>query len=52
VGQHREMIEATLLNLRFDMDCIGESDKMWEQLHSMTDDELIRVFNEFVEDME
>ena len=52
MGQHREMIEATLFNLAFDMEYIGHGDEMKEQIKNMTDEELIRVFNEFVEGME
>ena len=52
MGQHREMIEATLFNLAFDMEYIGHGDEVKEQIKSMTDEELIRVFNEFVEGME
>lgn len=52
MGQYREMIEATLFNLAFDMEHIGHGDEMREQIKSMADDELIRIFNEFVEGME
>ena len=50
--QYRKMIEATLFNLAFDMEHTGHGDEMKEQIKKMTDDELIKVFNEFVEDME
>lgn len=52
MGQYRAMIEQTLFNLRYDMDCIGAETEIWEQLHSLTDDELITVFNDFVEGMD
>ena len=52
MGQYRAMIEQTLFNLAFDMEYIGHGDEMKEQIRKMTDEELIRVFNEFVEDME
>ena len=52
MGEYRGMIEQTLFNLRYDMDCIGQDAEMWEQLHSLTDEELITVFNDFVGGME
>ena len=52
MGQHREMIEATLFNLAFDMEYIGHGEEMKEQIKKMTDEELIKVFNEFVEGLE
>lgn len=52
MGQYRAMIEATLFNLAFDMEHINHGDEMKEQIRNMTDEELITVFNEFVEEME
>ena len=52
MGQNRAMIEATLFNLAFDMEHIGHGDDMREELRSMSDDELIAVFNDFVEKMD
>lgn len=52
MGQYRGMIEATLFNLAFDMEHIGHGEDMRQELRSMTDEELITVFNEFVEGME
>lgn len=46
------MIEETLFNLAYDMEYIGHSDDMRQELHRMTDAELITVFNRFVEGME
>ena len=48
MGQYRAMIEQTLFNLHYDMDCIGAEAEILEQLHSLTDEELITVFNDFV----
>lgn len=31
MGQYRPMIEATLFNLRYDMDCIGAEAEMWDK---------------------
>lgn len=52
MGQYRAMIEQTLFNLAFDMEYIGHGEEMKEQIKNMTDEELIRVFNEFVEGIE
>lgn len=53
MGQRqRAMIEETLFNLAYDMDNINHSEDMRQELHRMTDAELITVFNRFVEDME
>lgn len=52
MGQYREMIEATLFNLAFDMEHIGHGDDMREELRRMSDDELITVFNVFVGGMD
>lgn len=52
MGQYRGMIEQTLYNLRYDMDCIGAEAEIWEELHSLTDEDLITVFNDFVGGME
>ena len=51
MGQYRAMIEETLFNLAFDMEHIGHGEDMRQELRSMTDEELITVFNEFVEEM-
>lgn len=52
MGQYRTMIEETLYNLAFDMEHIGHGDDMREELRKMSDDELIAVFNDFVEGMD
>ena len=52
MGQYRGMIEATLFNLAFDMEHIGHGDDMREELRRMSDDDLIKVFNDFVEGMD
>ena len=52
MGQYRAMIEATLFNLAFDMEHINHGDEMQEQIRNMTDEELILVFNKFVEGLE
>ena len=50
--RHRAMIEETLFNLAYDMAFLNHSEDMRQELHRMTDAELITVFNRFVEDME
>ena len=40
----RAMLEQTLYNLRFDMDCIGE--EFWYNLQALTDRELETVIND------
>ncbi len=52
MGQYRAMIEETLFNLAFDMEHIGHGEDMRQELRNMTDEELITVFNEFVEGLE
>ena len=51
-AQHRAMIEETLFNLAYDMEYINHSEDMRQELHAMTDAELIAVFNGFIEEME
>lgn len=48
--QARAMLEATLYNLRYDMDCIGEGDLLIEQIEALTDQELLDFINEWEED--
>ena len=53
MGQRqRAMIEQTLFNLAYDMEFINHSEDMRQELHAMTDAELIAVFNGFIEEME
>ena len=33
--KNRALLEATLFNLRYDMDCIGESEEMYNELIDM-----------------
>lgn len=44
----RAMLESTLFNLRYDMDCIGQDAEMWAELSAMTDAELERAINSFM----
>ena len=47
----RKMLETTLYNLRYDMDCIGQSAEIWAELSAMTDAELENVLNCFLADL-
>lgn len=47
----RATLEATLYNLRYDMDCIGQSAEMWTELSKMNDAELETTLNLFLADM-
>lgn len=49
--QNRAMLEQTLLNLRFDMDCIGKEAEMYRELAAMTDPELEQILNELLAEM-
>lgn len=44
----RAMLESTLFNLRYDMDCIGQDVEMWAELSAMTDAELEGAINNFM----
>lgn len=44
----RAMLEATLFNLVYDMDCIGLDAEMWESLAAMSDSELETVINDYL----
>ena len=52
MGQYRAMIEATLFNLVYDMEYVGAEEEVMERFRCLSDEDLIIVFNEFVEDME
>ena len=47
----RAILESTLFNLRYDMDCIGQDAEMREDLSSMTDAELEGTLNSFLADL-
>lgn len=47
----RRMLETTLYNLRYDMDCIGEGEILFEEIRELSDDELIRLLNEWQEEV-
>ena len=47
----RAMIETTLFNLRYDMDCFPAADEMRAELAAMTDADLEDVLNTFLEDL-
>ena len=47
----RAMLEATLFNLRYDMDCIGQTAEMRAELAAMTDSELETTLSNFMAEM-
>lgn len=51
MGQYRGMIEATLFNLVYDMEYVGAEGEVMERFRCLSDEDLITVFNEYVEDM-
>lgn len=44
----RAMLESTLFNLRYDMDCIGQAAEMRAELSAMTDGELEAAINDYL----
>ena len=44
----RAMLESTLFNLRYDMDCIGQAAEMRVELSAMTDSELETAINDYL----
>lgn len=47
--QIRAMLEQTLFNLRFDMDCIGED--LAAEIAALNDSELVRLINDYLEEV-
>lgn len=45
--QNRAMLEATLFNLRYDMDCIGEAEVLADEISRLSDEELETLINEW-----
>ena len=50
-AQNRRLLEATLFNLRYDMDCIGDELEMYSDLETMSDDELENILNEMLSNL-
>ena len=50
-GSERSLLEATLFNLRYDMDCIGQAAELHAELAAMTDADLENALNVFLTDM-
>ena len=44
----RAMLESTLFNLRYDMDCIGQDAEMRAELSAMSDKELEAAINDYL----
>ena len=47
--QIRAMLEQTLFNLRYDMDCIGED--LAAEIAALNDSELVRLINDCLEEV-
>lgn len=47
--QQRRLLEQTLYNLRYDMDCIGED--LAGEIAALTDRELESLINEYIEEV-
>ena len=45
----RKMIEQTIINLTYDMDCIGIDNEICSTLSTLSDDDLISVLNQILE---
>lgn len=48
--QERTMLETTLYNLSYDMDCIGED--VWSEIAATSDKDLEAIINEYMEEYE
>lgn len=48
---NRKMLESTLFNLRYDMDCIGCELEMWAEISAMSDDDLEVVLSDLLAEM-
>ena len=49
-AQERTMLETTLYNLRYDMNCIGKD--LWSEIAAISDRDLEILINEYVEEYE
>lgn len=47
----REMLMQTLYNLRYDMDCIGCEEELYEELGAMSITELENLISSFLDEM-
>ena len=50
-ARNRELLEKTLYNLRYDMDCIGEEENMYAELAAMSDAELEKILNDLLSNL-
>ena len=48
----RKMIEDTILNLTYDMDCIGVEAEIFEELARLSDSDLEAVLNQILEELD
>lgn len=49
--KNRALLEATLFNLRYDMDCIGENYDPYEETAGLTISDLENLISDFLENM-
>ena len=50
-ARNRELLEKTIYNLRFDMDCIGDEVEMFAELAAMSDADLEKVLNDLLSNL-
>lgn len=50
-AKNRELLEKTIYNLRYDMDCIGDEVEMYAELAAMSDADLEKVLNDLLSDL-
>ena len=48
---NRSLLEQTLFNLRYDMDCIGQDAEMWAEIAALSDDDLETVLSDLLAEM-
>lgn len=48
----RQVLERLLFDLRFDMDCIGEEEELWEEIKAGTDAELAAAILDYLDEQE
>lgn len=44
----RLQLEKRLFNTRYDMDCIGEEQEMWQEIQKMSEEELATILKELL----
>ena len=44
----RLQLEKRLFDTRYDMDCIGEEQEMWQEIRNMSEEELTTILKELL----